>query len=246
MKGPSICAHRGASAYAPENTLEAFALAEKMRADGIELDVHLTSDGQVVVIHDEKTGRVSEENLTVGESTLAELKRVDVSRLHPENGACRIPTLAEVLELLKPGNMYINIELKTLPNPYPGIEEKVLKLIADANMDERVLFSSFNHDSLVRMKELAPGNLCGLLYSCLMHRPWDYAKSIGVDALHPHYIEVLLQKKEPEKCHALGLKVHPWTVDREKDIRELTRLGCDMLITNVPDAARRISEDELG
>ncbi len=240
MSRTSVCAHRGASAYAPENTLNAFELAEKMNADGIELDVHLTSDGQVIVIHDEKTGRVGDREIVVGKSTLAEVKEVDVSRLHPECGRCQIPTMQEVLELLRPGRMYINIELKTSPNEYPGIEEKLWKLICDQKMQERVLFSSFNHLSLGRMKKIAPDRTCGLLYSCVMYEPWNYAAVNGFDALHPHYIEPLMQPEEGVRCHQKGILLHPWTVANEEIMRKLIDIGADMLITNVPDVARRI------
>ena len=117
-----IFAHRGASAYAPENTLPAFELAERQGADGIELDVQLTKDGEVAVIHDEKIDRTGTGEGFVRDFTLAELKSLSFHNQMEEYRGVKIPTLREVLELVKPGNMAVNIELKTGIFWYPGIE----------------------------------------------------------------------------------------------------------------------------
>lgn len=112
-EGTKVWAHRGASGYAPENTLEAFKKAEKMKADGVELDVQLTKDGELVVIHDETVDRVSGEKGFVKDYTLKELKRLNVSKHMPSyDKKTRIPTLDEVFDLLKNTEMTINIELK--------------------------------------------------------------------------------------------------------------------------------------
>lgn len=114
-EGTKVWAHRGASGYAPENTLEAFKKAEKMKADGVELDVQLTKDGELVVIHDETVDRVSGEKGFVKDYTLKELKRLNVSKHMPSyDKKTRIPTLDEVFDLLKNTEMTINIELKTV------------------------------------------------------------------------------------------------------------------------------------
>ena len=124
MKQAKIFAHRGASGYAPENTLEAFALAQQQGADGIELDVQLSKDGVPVVFHDESLKRVSGHAGMIKDFTLEELKRIPVSNGFAQYPEARIPTLEEALNLVKPGSMEINIELKTGIFWYPEIEEK--------------------------------------------------------------------------------------------------------------------------
>ena len=123
-----IWAHRGASGYAPENTLEAFKLAIDEKADGIELDVQLTKDKELVVIHDEKIDRTSNGKGYVKDYTLDELKKFNFNYGNEKYEEVKIPTLKEVYELLKPTNLIINVEIKTGIIFYEGIEEKVLKL----------------------------------------------------------------------------------------------------------------------
>ena len=164
-----IFAHRGASAYAPENTMEAFALAVKQEADGIELDVQMTKDGQVVVIHDETIDRVSDGKGAVRDYTLEELRKFSFSN-HMENyKEAAIPTLKEVLEFLKPTNLELNIELKTGIYWYPGLEEKTMELVKEAGMEDRVIYSSFNHYSVQKILELDSNAQCAYLYSCLLY-----------------------------------------------------------------------------
>ena len=134
-----IFAHRGASGYAPENTLPAFAMAEQQGADGIELDVQLTKDGEVVVIHDEKIDRTGTDRGYVRNYTLQELKNLSFHNQMERYRGVKIPTLREVLELVKPGKMQVNIELKTGIFWYPEIEEKTMKIVKDAGMEERVI-----------------------------------------------------------------------------------------------------------
>lgn len=132
-----IWAHRGASAYAPENTLEAFRLAAEMGADGVELDVQLSRDGELVVAHDETIDRVSNGTGYIKDYTLAQLKELSFNRLFPAFKEARIPTLLEVYELLKPAGLTVNVELKTGIILYPEIEEKVLALTASMGMEDR-------------------------------------------------------------------------------------------------------------
>ena len=235
-----IYGHRGASGYAPENTLEAFELAAKMGADGVELDVHLTRDGIPVVTHDERVERVSNGTGRVAEMTLKELKALRFNRTHPEYPFARIPTLQEVFDLLRPTTLGINIELKNSLIDYPGLEEKVIDLAAKGFDLKRVIFSSFSHRSMVRVKEADQSLTCGLLYEASMIRPWDYARRLGMDALHPHYSEVLLPGGECAQAHREGIRVHTWTVNDPEDMAAVMREGADVLITNVPDLACQV------
>ncbi len=233
-----VFAHRGASGYAPENTLEAFHLAVELGADGVELDVHLTKDGELLVAHDEKIDRVSDGKGFIADMTLAEIRRYTFNVLHPEYRDARAPTLGEVFELLRPTGLQVNVELKNSLKPYMGMEEKVIALAEKAGMSERILYSSFNHHSLLKVKQLDPHALCGLLYACCMVRPWDYARGIGVDAIHPHFSELSFVDDECERAHRIGIKVNAWTVNGERDMKRVSEAGADALITNYPDRAR--------
>ena len=190
MNKVKILAHRGASAYAPENTLEAFRLAMEQGADGIELDVQMTKDGELVVIHDETIDRVSNGNGAVRDYTLEELKQFSVSNHFEQYPDVKIPTLREVLELVKPGTMEINIELKTGIYWYPQIEQKVLELVKEEGMEERIIYSSFNHYSVQKIRELSPEAETAYLIGDVMLDVADYTRNTGIKGLHPALFHV--------------------------------------------------------
>lgn len=235
-----IFAHRGASGYAPENTLEAFELASKMGADGVELDVHICRSGELVVAHDETVDRCSDGSGRIMDLSLKELKALHFNRSHPEYKDARIPTLQEVFELLGPTGLSINIELKNSNIDYPELERRTLELGAKAFSLDRILFSSFNHYSMQRVKVMEPNQYCGLLYEATMVRPWVYAQALGMDALHPHFSAVLVPGGECALAHKAGIQVNPWTVNRPEDLQAVFREGADVTITNYPDRAREI------
>lgn len=237
MKQTEIWAHRGASAYAPENTLEAFQLAVKMEADGVELDVQLTKDDKLVVLHDETIDRVSNGHGYVKDFTLDELKKLRFNKLHPEYTEATIPTLREVFQLLEPTGLKINIELKTSYFFYEGIEEKVLDLVEQYGMEDRIWYSSFNHYSVKKIKELRPKAKIGLLYGDGIYEPAAYAKTVGAEALHPS-ISNLQYPKYMEKCREAGIKVHAWTANSCAEIANCITKKLDAVITNYPDRVR--------
>ena len=241
-----IFGHRGASAYAPENTLEAFELAAKMGADGVELDAHLTKDGEIVVTHDERVERVSNGIGYVRDMTLSELKKLVFNKTHPEYTNARIPLLSEVFDLLGPTGMSINVELKNSYLEYPGLEQKVIDLAREKGILDRIVFSSFNHYSMLRVKEIDPSLYCGLLYEATPVRSWEYAKSLGMEALHPHFSETLLPGLVCGKAHELGLEINTWTVNEEEDLRAVIAAGADRVISNYPDRAIRILKEIEG
>ena len=232
-----IFAHRGASGTAPENTLEAFDLAVRQGADGVELDVHLSRDGEMVVTHDEQVDRVSEGHGWVKDLSLRELKALHCCRTHPEFAEARMPTLSEVFRLLRPTKLGINIELKNSCVDYPDLERKVVELAAREFSLDRVIFSSFNHYSMLRVKAIDRALTCGLLYDATLVRPWAYAQALGVEALHPRYDEVLVPGGECASAHRAGIRVHTWTVNDRDTIRAVLREGADIVITNFPDLA---------
>ncbi len=236
-----IWAHRGASGYAPENTMEAFQLANTMQADGIELDVQLTKDGEIVVVHDEAIDRVSDGKGKVRDYTLKELKTLHFNRTHPEYKDARIPTLREVLTYVKMTPMTVNIELKTGVIFYEGLPEKTMALVKELEMEKRVIYSSFNHYTIRDIKKLNPEAKTGLLYADGYIDMPMYAAALGVDALHPAlhnlwYPDFIRLSREK------NLKLHVWTVNREADMKKLYELGIDAIITNYPDKAREVRE----
>ena len=237
-----VWAHRGASAYAPENTLEAFLLAAEQGADGVELDVQMTKDRELVVVHDEVIDRVSSGTGFVKDYTLKELKQLSFAKLHPEYQEAKIPTLAEVYEALKPTGLTINVELKTGILWYEGLEDAVLDLTAGMGMEDRVLYSSFNHYSIRKIKERNPEAETGILYSDIIFDVVNYAKQLGTEALHPALYHTQMADFLREYQDS-GLKIHVWTVDEKSEIRRLMEAGVDAVITNTPDVALLIRNE---
>ena len=220
MERTLVWGHRGASGYAPENTMAAFEKAVEMGADGIELDVQLTKDGELVVIHDET-----------------------IDRTHPEYEHAQIPTLEEVYALIKPTDLTINVEIKTGVVFYPEIEERVLDLTERMGLMERVIFSSFNHYTIQKIKEINPEAETGMLYSDGIINPVSYASYVvGADALHPALYNIQYEGFM-EECRRQKKKVHVWTVNEEKYMRLVCAARADAMITNYPDRGKKIAEE---
>ena len=232
-----IQAHRGASAYCPENTLESFSKAIELGADAIELDVHLTKDGEIVVAHDERLERVSNGTGYINDHTLKELGALEFNKLFPDGPKCRIPTMAEVFSLIKPTALAMNIELKTTERLYPELPEKLTALTKEFQMGERVIYSSFNHYSLLQMKQNDPNAKTGLLYQLGLVDPWVYANYVHADAIHPHYFIIAALPETVARCHENGVKVNVWTVDDPQAVKLMLQCGVDGIITNKPDTA---------
>lgn len=237
-----VWAHRGASAYAPENTLAAFRMAMDMGADGLELDVHLSSDGKLMVIHDETVDRTSNGSGRVVDMTCQELKKLDFSNGMQDYEGARIPTLQEVFGLIKNSRLTVNIEVKCDVVYYPGIWDKLICLEREMGMQGRVLYSSFNHYVLQKIRELDPDAEIGLLYGNAMVDPWVYANYLKANAIHPHYLAALQCPGLMEGCAANGVMVNPWTVNKPEDVQALFHKGVNAVITNHPDMALKVLE----
>ena len=231
-----ILGHRGASAYAPENTMESFELAAEMGADGIELDVHLSADGEVVVCHDEKIDRVSNGQGFVKDYTLKELKLFDFGfRFYDgERRGIKIPTLDEVYELTSARGMLVNVEIKSAD---PAIIRACDEVAKRHEMKDKLIYSSFNHLQIERMKEYDGDAFIAPLYGFNMLKPWNYALDINAGALHPHYGQIDLIDDYVQNAHERGVRVHVWTVNKEEDMKHQLRSGVDAIITNFPDTA---------
>lgn len=233
-----ILAHRGASAYAPENTIPSFELAIEQGADGVELDVHLTKDGELAVIHDERVDRTTDGKGFVKDFSMDELKKLDAKNGMDEFANARIPTLGEVYGLLARTKMTVNVEIKTDIMEYPHICDKLLVLEDKYRMNGRILYSSFNHYTMMEMLRLRPEARTGLLYMSIMASPWNYAQKQGAAALHPHFITFSKTPDMAVNCIRRGIDVNIWTVDDPIWIKRLSDLGVTSLITNKPDLAR--------
>lgn len=234
-----VWAHRGASGYYPENTMSAFQEAVKQKADGIELDVHLTKDGYLVVCHDETLNRTTNGKGFIKQYDLYELKQLDAgSWFDKKFKGEKIPLLEEAIDLVKKSNMELNIEIKAGSIFYPGIEEKVLKMIDKYGIRDKVIISSFDHYSLVKIKSMDKDIKTGILYSEALYRPTDYLKTTGANALHPNYIT--LTKDIVEEAHSLGVEINTYTVNKEEHIRMIKAMNVNSIITNYPDLAKKI------
>ena len=228
-----IWAHRGASGHAPENTLPAFEMAHLAGADGIELDVQLSKDGVPVVIHDEQIDRVSDGVGNVRDYTFEELRSFNMNRQFPAYGRAAIPTLSEVYDLVKGTEMVVNLELKNSVVFYEGLEEQVLELARRKGLEDRIIYSSFNHYSMRKIKRLLPTARVAFLYSDGILDAAEYARQNGAYAIHPSLGNMMYPDLDiVRECHDRGVRVHVWTVNEEADIERMRALGVDAVITN--------------
>lgn len=248
-----IWAHRGSSGFAPENTLPAFEIAKMLNVDGIELDVQMTKDGELVVIHDEKIDRTSDGSGWVKDFTLSELRQYNFAKSKPIYGFVTIPTLREVYELFQGTDYVINVELKTSVIKYDGsdvtvanadgvmdmrcIEEKVHELTVEMGMEKQVIYSSFSHASVLKMQQYVTEEKTAFLFSDGWLDVVDYGNVRNVQALHPalYYQDMADMVKE---AHNNGLKVHVWTVNEDEHALMLRDMGVDAIITNHPGKMR--------
>jgi glycerophosphoryl diester phosphodiesterase len=231
-----IWAHRGARREAPENTLPAFELAVSQGADGIELDVQLSADGVVVVIHDETVDRTTDGNGPVVGLTLAQLQRLDASAGVSGYAGVQVPTLAATLDLLAPSGLKVNIELKNSEEDYPGLEEQVLAAVAAHDLADRVVLSTFNHYSLKTLQAHVATSQLGMLYPDPLYKPWRYASRLGVGAIHPP-ARFVLGGGWVRHAHAAGLAVRPWVVNSERTLARMFRWCVEGVFTDVPGVA---------
>jgi glycerophosphoryl diester phosphodiesterase len=229
-----MIAHRGASGYAPENTLASFRLALEMGAKAIELDIHQTRDHELVVIHDPNLKRVGGKRARVRDLLQKDLTAVDVgSWFDPCFSAERVPTLAEVFDLVD-GKAEIHVEIKNGSRIYPGIEERLVDMIQRRNAWKQTLVSSFDHAALYSVRSLDArvriGYLMGLtgLKTALREMGELKAESLNLSARQA-------KTKSVRACRERGLKTLVYTVNTRKELARLDKLGCDGVFTNFPE-----------
>jgi glycerophosphoryl diester phosphodiesterase len=246
LKRPTIFAHRGSSAYAPENTLPAFELALQHAADAIEMDVKLTADGEVVIIHDPTLQRTTGQEGNVRDCTLAEIQKLDAgSHFNSAFTGERIPTLAELFEKIGDRILY-DIELTNYVSLTDSLPEKVAELVQRYDLAESVLFSSFNPLALIRVRRKLPDNPIGLLARPRERGRWarsPLATLLRYQALHIHRDDA--GAEIVASTHHRNKRLHVYTVNDKTEIASLVKLGVDGIFTDDPPLARRVLSSVL-
>lgn len=228
-----VYAHRGLSGLYPENTMIAFRRAAEAKFDAIELDVQLSRDGQVVVIHDETIDRTTDGSGLVMSYSVADLRRFDASRVRPGLDCdARIPTFEEYCEWASSDpSVRTNIEIKSSVIYYPGLEEKTFAIIQKYHLEDRVFFSSFNHLSLILMQQMAPGIPLGLLVLPQgLVNAGSLCRRFGFDYFHPALSSVTAESVA--ECHDHGVGVQVWTVDAQADFERMAAAKVDAVFSN--------------
>ena len=219
-------AHRGAKGYYPENTLIAFEQAILMKADGIELDVHLSLDGEIIVIHDATIERTTNRSGTVNELTVKELQRFSINEHN------KIPTLIEVINLVDK-RCFINIELKSFDTveQVAAIIERFVK--TDNWTYDLFLVSSFDWIALQQLRNLNGSIPIGVLTATDLTLAFSFAKFVKAQTINPYFH--LLTKKNCSEMQSENLLVYAWTVNEIDDIKEIISYGIDGIISDFPD-----------
>ena len=240
----TIIAHRGASAYYPENTLPSFEGAIAMGADMVEFDVQLTSDKEVVVFHDEKISRCTNGLGRIADYTLAALKKLDAGSWFGKNFKhTRIPTLAETLDVCK-NKIAVNIEIKTEAVGmmfFGGIEEKCLKIVEKSGMRRHVVFSSFDPRAIMHLKQMDSNAAVAVLFEKKLYGsilPSEVMNAVGADAFNCSVSE--LNKKWLANIKSENIPVNIYTVNDKKNMRKLLDMDVNGIFTNKPDILKKV------
>ncbi|MFS0821515.1 glycerophosphodiester phosphodiesterase [Bacillus sp. 1P02SD] len=228
-----IGAHRGASAYCPENTMSAFKKAYELKADMLELDVQLTKDGEVIVYHDFFLDKRTNGRGFVHEHTLTEVKQLDAGSWFSESFTGeRIPTFEEVLAWSK-DKIWLNIELKQLEHLDEPLAKKVVDLIEHYGMEDQVQIMSFNHASLVQARRCSKKIITSAISASRMLNPAEYLRSIQAQVLNVPVIH--LSPRLVEELHNQGFYVHGSMSDDLNVWKTILAWGIDAMDTNIPD-----------
>ncbi|MEG0540748.1 MAG: glycerophosphodiester phosphodiesterase [Angelakisella sp.] len=233
----TIFAHRGFSGRYPENTMLAFEKMLETGCAGTELDVQMTKDGELVIIHDETLERTTNGHGLVKDHTLAQLRELTADatyagKVPPQ----KIPTLREYFTFIQDTGLITNIELKTSIFQYPGIEQATIDMVHEFGLEDRVWFSSFNHYTILRCKEICPTLSYGLLINCWIKDIGAYAQKLGATTVNAE-TEFLLEQEIVDDLHAHGIGAQAWTVNRPEQVKQLVETGVEYIITNFPDMA---------
>lgn len=233
-----VIAHRGYSGKYPENTMLAFQKAAEAGCDEIELDVQVTKDGVAVVIHDETLDRTTDGSGAVRDYTFGELRKFNAAKLFYGGTVFEpVPSFDEYCRWASGCGMSTNIEIKTGIYYYREIEEKIAEIIRKYHLEEKVMFSSFNHISLAKIKQIFPQARCGVLVDDKgIGNAGYYCKSGGFAYYHPDVKG--LTDKTIEECKREGIGINAWTVNDMGDLERLYEKKCTGVITNYPEVCR--------
>ena len=240
---PLVIAHRGASAYSPENTMAAFRLALLQGADAIELDAKLTKDGVVVVMHDDRLVRTTNAVGRIGDLNLDEVEKIDAGlKFSEEFVGEKIPALYKVFDTLGE-EILINVELANYASAWDDLPARVIKLIEESGLEARVLIASFNPLALLKCRRISKEIPIALLVHAKGPRLYQslLRSLLSYDFIHPQ--ESLIDSKLLGDELGCGRKVTAWTVNDENRMKELLTLGIAGIITDVPDVAIRIRDE---
>lgn len=240
MKRVLNIAHRGFSGRYPENTNIAFAKAlTEGYCDGIEVDVHMTKDNKVVIIHDSKLDRTTTGTGYIKDHTLDELLEFDAGvKYDPKYKGEKILCIKAALELVKKYNVKLYIEIKDSDEDYEAIEEQVLDRVKLVGAEEKVILSSYNVETLKRIKAIAPQIKTALLCK---EMPWDIRSYQYADAISCDYTKI--DKDAVETVHSIGKQVTVWVVDEVSAMKAMKEFGVDAVITNYPDTFNDVIND---
>ena len=233
-----IFAHRGFSAHYPENTMKAFIEAEKAEADGIEIDIQMSKDGEIVIIHDEKVDRTTDASGYVQAFSYKDLRSFNAGHRFKQAENEPIPTLIELFDWMQDNDIICNIEMKNNKIAYEGMEEKTIALIRKYGFEKRIIFSSFNHYSLVHTYRIAPEIETAPLLSDGIYQPWIYANAINAKGFHPNYKRI--NREIIKSSEENNIKVRAYTVNNPKTMQALMDAGISAIITDEPIIARTV------
>jgi len=239
---PKIIAHRGASGYAPETTLEAYRQVIRMGCEGVEMDVQMLFDGTLIAFHDPDVGRTTDGAGPLSDYTLESIKKLDAGswfnrafpkKARPEYVGLKVPTLEEILKLLKESPLEFFIEIKN-PELYPpDFETRLIECVEENQLEDRTLFMSFSDVSIRKIKTLRPASRTALLACQMTPDPVQAARDAGANELG-----ILYKLASPtliESARKYNIVFSVWTVDELQDIRRMLELGVDCITSNYPD-----------
>lgn len=227
-----IFAHRGYSAKYPENTLLAFNKAVEYGADGFELDIHLTKDEQIVVIHDHTINRTTTGRGKVAEMTFDEIQQFNIKKGFFNATNEKVPLLTDVLNIVKAHNKLLNIEIKAETGK---IESKLHELLRQYDINDQIIISSFNIESLVKMEALDPSYETALLFDRYHKSPWDYKTSHKIKSIHPNAKHITVDHLVELEHNELPARVY--TVNKEKDLTTWMSSSVTGIITDEVERA---------
>ncbi len=241
----SVIAHKGFSAAAPENTLSAFAKAIEVGVDAIEMDVVETRDGEPVVFHDKSLERTTNGKGSLVRKSLVQLKTLDAGFwFSPDFEGVRIPTLAEALELTR-GSVWVHLEMKThkVPRPRrPGFVRRILKVVEDTGIIDRVVFSSFNLSAIRTIKDLHSQALTARIIRPLSIRhPVEMASRWRIDFIT--FNRSLLSREMVSQAKAHGICSIVYTVNEQREMLKFVDMGVDGIITDHPDRLLKLLQE---